>query len=188
MKKLIIGRNNYCDIVIPDTTDVISRKQAVLAISFWGKMILFDTSNNGTYVNGQRLENGKGIRVTRKDKVSFANMVDFDWRVVKDPYHKEKVYTLVSVIVALICAAIITTLIIFNNSEKNEQMQDRKEQVVDRSETDTVQAEPVTEPKTQQQKVRKNKGHGKKGGTKADDEKKQDYKKESKNDVVPIVC
>ena len=59
MKKLTIGRNNACDIIIPDTTDLVSRKQAVLTYSFWGKMVLYDTSNNGTYVNGQKLENGK---------------------------------------------------------------------------------------------------------------------------------
>ncbi|MBR2016634.1 MAG: FHA domain-containing protein, partial [Prevotella sp.] len=53
MKKLTIGRNNACDIIIPDTSDLVSRKQAVLTYSFLGKMVLYDTSNNGTYVNGQ---------------------------------------------------------------------------------------------------------------------------------------
>ena len=100
MKKLTIGRNNACDIIIPDTSDLVSRKQAILTYSFWGKMVLYDTSNNGTYVNGQKLENGKGLRVTRKDKVNFARIADLDWNEVKDPYHKTKLYS-------LICAAVV---------------------------------------------------------------------------------
>ena len=78
MKKLTIGRNNACDIIIPDTSDIVSRKQAVLACYFWGKMVLYDTSNNGTYINGEKLENGKGRRVTRKDKVNYARIADLN--------------------------------------------------------------------------------------------------------------
>lgn len=86
MKKLTIGRHNTCDIVIPDTSDLVSRKQAALVFSFWGKMTLYDTSNNGTYVNGTRIENGTGMRVTRKDKVNFARIADLDWKTVRNPY------------------------------------------------------------------------------------------------------
>ena len=93
MKKITIGRNNACDIIIPDTSDLVSRKQAVLSVSFFGKMTLYDTSNNGTYVNGQVIETGKGVRVTRKDKVNFAKIIDLDWNEVKDPYKKEKLFT-----------------------------------------------------------------------------------------------
>lgn len=110
MKKIIIGRNNACDIVIPDTSDVVSRKQAVLMFSFWGKMILFDTSNNGTYVNGQKLENGKGIRVTRKDKVNFARIVDLDWNEVKNPYQKKWLFCGAGVVFLLLVATLITVL------------------------------------------------------------------------------
>lgn len=90
MKKIIIGRNNACDIIIADTSDLVSRKQAVLAVYFWGKMLLFDTSNNGTYVNGKRIENGKAVKVTKKDHVNFAKVADLDWNEVKDPYRKLK--------------------------------------------------------------------------------------------------
>lgn len=92
MKKLTIGRNNACDIIIPDTSDIVSRKQAVLACYFWGKMVLYDTSNNGTYINGEKLGNGKGRRVTRKDKVNFARVADLNWNEVKDPYRKAKLF------------------------------------------------------------------------------------------------
>lgn len=110
MKKLTIGRNNACDIVIPDTSDLVSRKQAVLTYSFWGKMILYDTSNNGTFVNGQRLENGKGMKVTRKDKVNFAKIVDLDWNEVKDPYSKVKTISVVCVFVVIIVISILLAL------------------------------------------------------------------------------
>ena len=101
MKKITIGRNNACDIIIHDTSDLVSRKQAVLSVSFFGKMTLYDTSNNGTYVNGQVMETGKGVLVTRKDKVNFARIVDLDWNDVKDPYKKEKSFALLGAIVLL---------------------------------------------------------------------------------------
>ena len=109
MKKLTIGRNNACDIIIPDTSDLVSRKQAVLTCSFWGKMVLYDTSNNGTYVNGQKLENGKGLCVTRKDKVNFARITDLDWSEVKDPYKRTKIIVSICT-VALIVFAVLLTL------------------------------------------------------------------------------
>lgn len=105
MKKLTIGRNNACDIIIPDTSDIVSRKQAVLACYFWGKMVLYDTSNNGTYINGEKLENGKGRRVTRKDKVNFARIADLNWNEVKDPYRKTKMFYAIGA--AVIAVAIL---------------------------------------------------------------------------------
>lgn len=108
MKKIIIGRNNACDIIIPDTTDLVSRKQAVLTISFWGKMLLHDTSNNGTYVNGQKIESGKGVKVSRKDKVSFAKVADLDWNEVPDPYRKAKLWTLLgALLLALVIGGVV---------------------------------------------------------------------------------
>lgn len=71
--------------VIPDTSDLVSRKHAVLDCYFWGKMIIHDTSSNGTFVNGQRVNN-KGTRVSRNDTVTFAHTVSLDWADVKDPY------------------------------------------------------------------------------------------------------
>ena len=113
MKKLTIGRNNSCDIIIPDTSDLVSRKQAVLACSFFGKMVLYDTSNNGTYVNGQKLENGKGVKVTRKDKVNFARIADLDWNEVRDPYKLHKMFSIIAiavVVVVSLAAALWLTL------------------------------------------------------------------------------
>ena len=48
MKALSIGRDQNCDIVINDSTDVISRRHAVLTISSSGKITIMDQSRNGT--------------------------------------------------------------------------------------------------------------------------------------------
>lgn len=100
MKKIIIGRSDACDIVINDVTDRVSRKQAVLTIGFWGKMVLYDTSNNGTFINGEPLPNGKGREVTRDDIICFARMVDLDWNKIPDPYRAVK-RTIVAVLVVV---------------------------------------------------------------------------------------
>lgn len=155
MKKIIIGRNNACDIVIPDTSDIISRKQAVLTFSFWGKMTLFDTSNNGTYVNGQKLENGKGMRVTRKDKVNFARKVDLDWNEVKNPYHKMWLQCGAGVVSSLIIASLITILTLRSND--NSPAPAKAETSTQKGDSyTTVDAQPVKEqPGKQSKKVLK---------------------------------
>lgn len=108
MKKLTIGRHNSCDIIIPDTTDIVSRKQAVLEISFFGRMLLSDTSNNGTFVNGERLANGTSKVVTRADKVNFGRVANLDWTQVHDPYRRHKVWGGIAVLGALIACGILT--------------------------------------------------------------------------------
>lgn len=108
MKKLTIGRHNSCDIIIPDTTDIVSRKQAVLEISFFGKMLLSDTSNNGTYVNGERLANGASKVVTRADKVNFGRVANLDWTQVHDPYRRHKLWGGFAVLCVLIASGILT--------------------------------------------------------------------------------
>lgn len=90
MKKITIGRNNACDVIVPDTTNIVSRRQAVLTVTPWGSMMLYDTSNNGTYINGRKLEKGKGMKVTRKDRVNFGGVIDMDWDWVNDPYRLHK--------------------------------------------------------------------------------------------------
>lgn len=108
MKKITIGRNNACDIVIPDTTDLVSRKQAILSFSFWGKMVLYDTSNNGTYVNGEKIESIIGVSVTRKDKVNFAHVADLNWDEVKDPYRRIKIiYVLCALAIMIITLLLV---------------------------------------------------------------------------------
>ena len=82
MKALSIGREQGCDIVINDSTDVISRRHAILNISSSGKITIVDQSRNGTYVNGIRISQNVPVPVTRKDIISFAHDAKLDWNAV----------------------------------------------------------------------------------------------------------
>lgn len=84
MKAYSIGRDVACNIVINDSTDVISRRHAVLNVSTWGKMTITDQSHNGTYVNGIRISSNVPVPVTRKDNVSFAHVARLDWNRIPD--------------------------------------------------------------------------------------------------------
>ena len=165
MKKLTIGRNNACDIVVPDNTDLVSRKQAVLTYTFWGKMVLYDTSNNGTYINGKRLANGKGCQVTRKDNINFAHVCDFDWNTVKDPYRRVKAgLLLIPLAVVIVALAIMTWH--GRNEETAPIVQPVAEQPIQRGQTTTT-----VEPQPSQSKPKSKKRRQKNSNNK---EKKQD--------------
>ena len=82
MKALSIGREQGCDIVVNDSTDVISRRHAILNISSSGKITIVDQSRNGTYVNGIRISQNVPVPVTRKDIISFAHVAKLDWNAV----------------------------------------------------------------------------------------------------------
>lgn len=82
MKAYSIGREAGCDIVIYDSTDVVSRRHAVLNVHPNGKMFIVDQSRNGTYVNGIRVTPNVPVPVTRKDIISFAHVVKLDWSQV----------------------------------------------------------------------------------------------------------
>ena len=82
MKTYSIGRDLNCDIVINDSTDVISRRHALLNIAPSGKMTIIDQSSNGTYVNGIRITQNVAVPVTRKDIVSLAHVAKLDWSQV----------------------------------------------------------------------------------------------------------
>lgn len=83
MKKIYtIGRDEGCDIVIPDSTDVISRLHATIRVESNDKIFLIDQSRNGTYVNGMKMTSNVEIPVSRKDVVSFAHIYNLDWSLV----------------------------------------------------------------------------------------------------------
>lgn len=79
MKVYSIGREQGCDILINDRTDVISRRHATLNVETFGKMTIVDQSTNGTYVNGIRISPNVPVPVTRKDNISFAHVARLDW-------------------------------------------------------------------------------------------------------------
>lgn len=82
MKVYTIGRDLGCDIVINDSTDVISRRHATLNVASNGKMTIVDSSHNGTYVNGIRISQNVPVPVTRKDSISFAHVAQLNWNMV----------------------------------------------------------------------------------------------------------
>ena len=82
MKAYSIGRDPSCNIVINDSTNVISRRHAILNVSSNGKMTITDQSSNGTYVNGMRITPNVAVPVTRKDIISFAHISQFDWNSI----------------------------------------------------------------------------------------------------------
>jgi hypothetical protein len=184
MKKLTIGRNNACDIIIPDTSDLVSRKQAVLTYSFWGKMVIYDTSNNGTYVNGQKLENGKGLRVTRKDKINFARIADLDWNEVKDPYKRTKIISTICT-VAIVVIAVLLALWLSMPNEDDILTPTKTEISSNKGETKTtIQPQTVEEqPKQQPTKKSKKKANNKKGKSVTPN----DVMNKEVNDNSPIV-
>lgn len=98
MKRIIIGRGNDCDIVIPDDTDDVSRHHLVLSFNFLGKMTVSDTSSNGTYINNIRMLKGASLPVTVKDNLRLGNNWQFDWSLVNDPYKKMR-----SIIFIVLC-------------------------------------------------------------------------------------
>lgn len=99
MKKIYtIGRDEGCDIVIPDSTDVISRLHATIRIEPNDKIYLIDQSRNGTYVNGMKMSSNVEIPVSRKDVVSFARIYNLDWSLV--PKHNGNVLKLALITLA----------------------------------------------------------------------------------------
>lgn len=185
MKKLTIGRNNACDVIIPDTSDLVSRKQAVLAFSFWGKMTLYDTSNNGTYVNGQKLESGKGIRVTRKDKVSFARIADLDWNEVKDPYRKHRIMAAIGAALTVVLAALLVLWLVMPAKKQEKETAEQTETIVERGETVTTVSPQETPAQTEEQPVKRPKK--KASGKKKEPAAPHQEKSKDVNDNSPIV-
>lgn len=105
MKAYSIGREVGCDIVIHDSTDVISRRHAILNVMPSGKMTIVDQSHNGTYVNGIRISPNVPVPVTRKDNISFAHVARLDWNMVpktKTPMQ----YALIGIIAIAVVAGV----------------------------------------------------------------------------------
>lgn len=100
MKTYIIGRQEDCDIVIIDPTQMVSRHHAVLTVS-GSKMTITDQSSNGTYINGIRIASGAPVPVTRKDVVSFGQAAELNWARIPDPSKKVLLFSIICAVVVL---------------------------------------------------------------------------------------
>lgn len=136
MKKVYtIGRDLQNDIVIDDPTDEVSRLHATIRFS-GRKMFLIDQSQNGTYVNGMRMSVNEEVPITRKDKVSFANRVELDWRLVPNASPDSKKilsYVITGVIIIAAIAAIIWGIKSFLGGNKGDTGEEQKIENVDNS-------------------------------------------------------
>ena len=106
MKVYSIGRDQGCDIVMNDNTDVISRRHAILTVMSSGKMTIVDQSQNGTYVNGIRIASNVPVPVTRKDNISLAHVARLDWNRVPKTVTITQ-YAIIAVVAVLIVVAAI---------------------------------------------------------------------------------
>ncbi len=133
-KVYTIGRDTSCDIVIADSTDVVSRVHASLKVTGNGKYVLIDQSRNGTYVNGIKMSANEEIPVTRKDIVSFAHVRDLDWNQIPKENNSRMIWMLVAItIVVMTCICFF----IFNR---------RKEPVQPNTEEQNIPAETYEAP------------------------------------------
>lgn len=118
MKTYSIGRDVNCDIVINDSTDVISRRHALLNVTSSGKMTIIDQSSNGTYVNGIRISQNVPVPVTRKDTISLAHVTKLDWSMVpkSNTYMRYVLFGFVGILIVVGAAFGIRS---FTNTEYN---------------------------------------------------------------------
>lgn len=210
MKTISIGRDDQCDIVIVDKTNVVSRRHAVIMIDSYGRMTITDYSANGTYINGIKMSQNVAVPITRKDTVSFAHTADLDWRLVPDVRGK-----LIKLVIAIgICvAAIVVALCILlkdeipqinEDTEKNDTIshKDRKAEE-DQHKKDTVEfnlkkedvnmddankpKDDANKPKDKDHGKHDGKDQGKAGGKKGHKTDKQEHAEEETAPVDPII-
>lgn len=118
-----IGRDaSQCEIVIDDPSNISSSRHAVLKIDSRGKYSIVDCSTNGTYVNGLRIEPGVETPVTRKDQISFAHVVDFDWDLIPNPARKRRIVALSIISAVVLLASLAFAALEFAETHRNRKL------------------------------------------------------------------
>lgn len=113
-----IGRDEGCDIVITDSTDVVSRLHATIRVESRDKIFLIDQSRNGTYVNGMKMSSNVEIPVSRDDVVSFAHVYNLDWSLVPMPKNNTlKIILILFVFIALTAGLTYAAILYFDKPE-----------------------------------------------------------------------
>lgn len=200
MKTYSIGRDLNCDIVINDSTDVISRRHALLNVTPSGKMTIIDQSSNGTYVNGIRISQNVPVPVTRKDIVSLAHVAKLDWNQIPKSNQWVKYVIGAAIAVAVILGIIfgikalksgetdnnggMTTPTELNDSTlikqkeaarldsiKTVERQDSIKKAADKAHQDSINASKSKEVKKKDNTKPKNDGKGKGDNEKGKDDK-----------------
>lgn len=180
MKAYSIGREAGCDIVINDTTDVISRRHAILNVAPSGKMTIVDQSHNGTYVNGIRISPNVPVPVTRKDTISFAHVAKLDWNRVP------KTTSMTTYIVIAVLAIIVVVGAIFGIkalTDKKDNPSQHIEQKVDQP-ADSIKDKPK-EIKTETTEKTDTVGKAEKKAEKKEKTTTKKETKEAKKELCP---
>lgn len=118
MKSYSIGREETCNIIVNDPTQMVSRRHATLNVD-GRKMTIVDSSSNGTYINGIRIQSGSPVPVTRKDVVSFAQVAELDWKCIPDESGRKLGYALAILAVLLLVGGGTWYFLEKNNEKQN---------------------------------------------------------------------
>lgn len=153
MKRITIGRSKECDILIKDESEKSSRKHAVITFTFFGKMRIYDTSSNGTYVNGQKLSKPDSMEIKRGDKIEFAKDVALDWDLVKDPYAKMRIPVIFFTIAIIVSIALMLIFVVdydkvLNDNESEQTAIEAQIDTIDNQKDSTGLKEDITLPST----------------------------------------
>lgn len=145
MKQITIGRSKECDIIIVDESEKTSRKHAVITFTFFGKMRIYDTSSNGTYVNGEKLVKPASMEIKRGDKIEFAKEAELDWNQVVDPYAKMRIPVIFLSVALIVSIGIVLAFCVDYDKLFNNNQEENTEVVADtvtlESDTTAVDAE-----------------------------------------------
>lgn len=188
MKRIIIGRANDCNIIIPDEHDNVSRHHAVITFDFFGRMTLSDTSSNGTLINGTKMLKGTSIPVTRKDKIQLGGAWMFDWDIVEDPYKSTRRICCIMFVVVLIAAIGGASWLIYDSYHKDDAptIEIPKSNITNDSGTwnkDSTARVAPTETNIKTSETKKQKGNVSKGSTSSSKRTNTKVKKAGKMNV-----
>lgn len=192
MKTYSIGRDVNCDIVIGDSTDVVSRRHALINVTPTGKMTIIDQSTNGTYVNGIRISQNVPVPVTRKDTISFAHVAKLDWSMVPSGFMSMRYLLYVAIGVVAIAIGIVAFTTLRGNDTGNDVVTPvdstlikAKEDSIMKAKTDSLQKDSIEKEALKQKekeanddkKKKKNVKKPEKKDTNSSDDKKKDTPK-----------
>lgn len=178
MKALSIGRDMSCDIVLHDTTDVISRRHAILNITSSGKMTIVDQSRNGTYVNGIKVSANVPVPVTRKDVVSFAHVAKLDWNLVPRTNSIVTYGTIALGVILVVLACVFIPSFLPSGGEKPDATP-----VVNKVDTTTVKKDSKAAEEATKKEEPKSEEKKESSGDDTKTEKKENKKKSSKKEI-----
>ena len=80
-RKLSIGRDLHCDIVLPVTCEMASRNHAVIILEE-NRILFQDYSTNGTIINGTKIKN-QTVEIRIGDRILIPGGYIIDWSVIR---------------------------------------------------------------------------------------------------------